>query len=261
MSDTVPLTAKQREIRHRETRILDIARPLIHRGGLSSVNMDAIAREMRCTRGTIYNHFPNKEDILLALAARAVDRRIGLFRFAIDSVRAMPGRTHRDACASVGIAAEVYVDELPDDFAIEQAIRHDSVWEKTSEGRRHILGVCESNCISVIAELIQAAIQCGDLRVARGTTASALTQQIVFGLWSLVYGGLLIESTSPSLAEVGIPHPRQAIRQNCNALLDNLGWEPLYRARTYNSMVKRITPALIEQAHVLTKADPTGESS
>lgn len=261
MNQSATLTPKQREIRDREQRILDIAQPLIHHGGLSSINMDAIAREMGCTRGTIYNHFPNKEDILLALAARAVTRRIDLFQSAIDLVSAMPGRSHRDACASIGIAAEVYVDKMPHDFLVEQAIRHDTVWEKTSAGRREVLGACESSCIAMIAGLVHSAIGAGELTVTKGVTVAELTQQIVFGLWSLVYGGLVIETTSPSLSAVGIENPRQAIRRNCNALLDNLGWQPLYNARQYNALVKRITPHLIEHASGVLANVADGEST
>lgn len=250
IANEAALTRKQREIRQRAARILDTAYPIIRRDGLAGVNMDAIARQMNLTRGTIYNHFPNKEDVLLALAARAVGRRMSLFHRA-----ATLGRTHRDSCAGIGIAAEVYVDHLPDDFAIEQAIRHDSVWQKTSPGRRDVLAACEAECIGSIGNLVSAAIHAGDLVVPRGTRPAELTQRIVFGLWSLVYGGLVIESTSPSLAHAGIGDARHAIRRNCGSLLDDVGWQPLYDARKTKALVRRIQPALVELALELQQQD------
>ena len=122
----MPLTPKQLEIRERESRILSVATPMIRDGGLEAIRMDRIAKEMRLTRGTIYNHFANREEIVLSLAARAVRRRIELFRFAVS----LSDQTRRQISA-VGIACEVYADEMPDDFAAEQMVRHDSVLQKT----------------------------------------------------------------------------------------------------------------------------------
>ena len=231
-----PLTPKQLEIRQRENRILSTASDMIRRGGHADLSMDAIAKQMRYTRGTIYNHFPNKEEIVLSLAARAVQHRVDLFKYAANRATKT-----RDQIAAIGLACEVYADHLPDDFRVEQIVRHDSVWQKTSAGRQALLHDCEAQCMSVICEIIESAVACGDLTLPRGRKAP----DIVYGLWSLVYGGLTIESTSPSLSEAGISQPRLAIRRNCNALLDGLGWTDLYEARKYSRLVARIEPQLV----------------
>jgi len=251
---TASLTPKQIEIRDREQRILDTAYPLIRQGGLAAVSMEAVARRMNYTRGTIYNHFANKEDILLALAARAVSRRLALF----SEAAAMGGGT-RQRCAAIGIAAEVYVDVMSNEFATEQLIRHDAVWEKTSPGRREVLGRCEAECISGIGDVVAAAIDAGDLPLPPHVHREDLIQQIVFGLWSLVYGGLVLEATSPSLAQSGISNPRPAIRRNCNALLDNLGWRPLFDADEYQAFVLQVTPELVDAARRILTGGSSGE--
>ena len=240
------LTAKQLEIRQRSARILDTVFPIICEQGLSAVNVEAIAREMQCTRGTIYNHFPNKEEILLALATRSVRRRMELFRFAVTL-----GDRPRECCAAIGMAAEVYVDCLPDDFAIEQIIRHVPVWQKTSPGRREVLTQCEQQCIGCLSGVVESAVQSGDLIVDDPTTMPATVSQLVFGLWSLVYGGLVLEATSPSLSMAGISDARTAIRRNCNALLDEIGWRPLYDSASYEEFIKRITPRLRKHIEII----------
>jgi len=246
------LTPKQIEIRQREQRILDTAYPLIRQGGLAAVSMEAIARRMNYTRGTIYNHFANKEDILLALAARAVSRRMTLFNHA-----ASMGDGTRQRCAAIGIAAEVYVDVMANEFTIEQLIRHDAVWKKTSPGRREVLGRCEAECIAVIGDVVGTAIDAGDLPVPAGVARGELIQQIVFGLWSLVYGGLVLEATSPSLVQSGIRNPRPAIRRNCNALLDQLAWRPFFQAEDYQRFVRQVTPKLVTAAeNILAGGNP-----
>ncbi len=45
--------------------------------------MDRVAAQMEYAKGTIYNHFPNKEEIVLALAVEAMQLRRRLFERAI----------------------------------------------------------------------------------------------------------------------------------------------------------------------------------
>ena len=78
------LTRKQAEILAREQRILRLARPMVSDCGLAGISMDAIAKEMDYAKGTIYNHFSCKEEILLALAIEANSKRLELFQAATD---------------------------------------------------------------------------------------------------------------------------------------------------------------------------------
>lgn len=117
------LSPKQREIRRRESRILELARPAVASGGLAALSMEELAGQLGTAKGTIYNHFPNKEEIVLALAVEAVDRRLDLFNQAV-----MLRGSSRQRIAAIGIACEVYVDRLPDRFRAEQLIRHETVW-------------------------------------------------------------------------------------------------------------------------------------
>ena len=225
------LTRKQAEIRRREHRILDVARPLVRRGGLDAVRVDAVAEAIGMTRGTVYNHFGGREEIILALAARAVSRRLELFRTAAG----MSDQSRR-RIAAVGIACEVYATEMADDFAVEHLIRHDSVWMRGSDRRREQLAADEAECMATVGEVISAAIGDGDLKLPRGHGV----HDVSYGLWSLTYGGLAIAMTSPSLPEAGVKDPHAAIRRNCNAMLDGIGWLPLYDASEYSRWVRKI---------------------
>jgi len=230
------LTPKQRMIQRRESQILDLARPMIAAGGLAALSMDAIAQELQTAKGTIYNHFPNKEEIVLALAVQAVDRRLDLFNHAV----LMRGSS-RQRIAAIGIACEVFVDHLSDYFRAEQIVRHETVWGKTSARRQEVLRNCEGRCMHTVAGVIRDAVAAGDLQLLD----SHCVEDTVFGLWSLVYGGLLLESTSPSLADVGISDARAAIRQSCNAMLDGLHWLPLHAPEPYALWITQVRHHLI----------------
>ncbi len=83
-------------IRLRESQILDLARPMIAQGGLAAFSMDPIEHELQTAQETIYNHFPDKEEIVLALAVQAVDRRLELFNRAV-SILCRPARCDLDS--------------------------------------------------------------------------------------------------------------------------------------------------------------------
>jgi AcrR family transcriptional regulator len=227
----VKLSPKQNEIRAREARILELARPMVASGGLAALSMDTIAQLLNSAKGTVYNHFPNKEEIVLALAVQAVETRLALFNHAV-----MMRENPRARISAIGIACEMYADHFRELFLTEILVRNENVLEKTSTKRQEVLRNCEGRCMHVVAGVVRDGVACGDLQLRTNQTA----EDIVFGLWSLVYGGLLIEATSPSLTSVGINHPRQAIRLNCNAMLDGIGWMPLYKRDQYERLTHKI---------------------
>ena len=69
------LTRKQREFEQREQLILKIAREMLIQQGYLGLRMDHIADRIEYSKGTIYQHFPNKEEIILALANSAMNKR------------------------------------------------------------------------------------------------------------------------------------------------------------------------------------------
>ena len=63
----VDLSDKQLEIRARGAQILRIGFDLLEAGGLENVRLDSIAEQLGCTRSTIYNHYKNREEVLVAI--------------------------------------------------------------------------------------------------------------------------------------------------------------------------------------------------
>ena len=74
------LTPKQLEIKEREDRILEISRRLILAEGYHGLNMDRIADEIGASKGTVYNHFGCKEEIIISLAVQTMEKRVALFQ-------------------------------------------------------------------------------------------------------------------------------------------------------------------------------------
>ena len=225
------LTAKQKEIAMRESKILDVARPIVVQEGYHGLNMDRIASQLGLSKGTVYNHFSCKEEIVIALAAETATRRREMFR------RAAQFRgCSRFRMLAIGYAAELFVRQSAEHFLFEQIIRLDSVWEKTSEKRRSVIRDCEVSCIGIAAGLVRDAVAGNDIELPDSMTP----EDVVFGLWSLTSGGYSIVLTSDRLQALGISEPYEIIREHTSVMLDGFNWKPLSGDFDRNSVIERI---------------------
>ena len=214
----VTLSRKQREIQQREAQILEVARGHLLGGGYLGLSMDRIAAEMEYSKGTIYQHFRNKEEILIALANQALQERSNMF----DRAAQHPGGS-RQRMAAIGAACEAFFEQMPHYFAVEQIIRAASIWEKTSQERQEVMRGCERRCMAIVGGIARDAVAQGDLVVTEEVTP----EEAVFSLWSISLGAQTIASSSDTLSEIGIRDPMQALRQGQLQILDGYGWQPL----------------------------------
>lgn len=224
-------TRKERQFEEREQLILDVARNQLNEAGYYGLNMDRIALETEYSKGTIYLHFKNKEDVLMGLAAQTMQTRQGLFSRAAE----FKGRSRERVCA-IGMAADLFVRLYPEHFRVEQILRTSSIRERTSENRRDLLKTCESRCMSIVSGVVRDGISQGDLALPDGRTPEDLT----FGLWGMSFGCHLLMTTGTELLELGVSDAHEAMSQGFDALLDGYGWKPLFAEWDYTETESRI---------------------
>ncbi|MCU0716307.1 MAG: TetR/AcrR family transcriptional regulator [Pirellula sp.] len=234
----VELTRKQREIERRTAEILRVSRPILLREGFHALSMDRVAAQMEYAKGTIYNHFPNKEEIVLALAVEAMQLRRRLFERAIAATG-----SSRVRMMAVGAACEFFTEHCSDDFVVEQWIRNNNIWDKTSEQRQTLIRECEGNCMALVSSVVADGVSAGELTVP----APLSPPEFVFGLWALVYGSQILTRSSPSLASIGIYDPVIAIRAHCLNLLNGFAWQPLMSWDEYQSQMQSLQERLIPE--------------
>lgn len=218
MDMNAALSNKQQEILDREQAILRVAAPMILEEGYQKLSMDRIAAELKYAKGTIYNHFPNKEEIILALAIEAIQLRQSMFKRAVE----YPGLS-RERLQAVGAAFELYVRNYPQSFKLEQIIWHDPVWDKASEQRREIMQTCEKECMQFMGAVIHAAIEAGDLQIS----AYSQPAELLFSFWALSYGAYVHSKTGPSLSDLGIHDVYRVCRVGSNRLMNGIPWRPV----------------------------------
>lgn len=225
------LTPKKREMLEREVRILDVARPMVVREGYNGLNMDRIAEKVQYSKGTIYNHFSCKEEIIIALAIQNVAKRSELFQ---KAAQFKGGSRYR--IMAIAEAAERFVRDYPDYFLFEQILSLASVREKTSEKRQSVIRGCEMQCMSVVAGVVRDAVATEDLILTDGFTP----EQLVFGLWAITSGAYSIIATSDSLTQMGLDDPYETVRNHTAALLDGHRWNPLSNQFDSKKVLKKI---------------------
>ncbi len=239
------LSRKQREIVEREANILSVARKMLKVRGYLGLSMDAIAAELEYSKGTIYNHFACKEEIIISLAIETMDKRSEMFEKA-----ALHSGNSRLRLAAIGVASELFVRMYPDHFEFEQLIRSSSIWDKTSERRRLKMHGGESRCMGIVGGIVREAIAHGEVDLPEGMSA----EDLVFGLWSLSFGAYSIIVTTESLEAHGVRDPYLAVRQNINAMLDGFQWKPLSTEFNYlelfETLIAEVFPDEYQQISV-----------
>lgn len=222
---------KEREIVERESRILGIARQIVVKDGYHGLSMDRIAEAIDYSKGTIYNHFPCKEEIIVALGIETMERRIGLFQRGAAFV----GKS-RERMQAIGVAAELFARLYPDHFFVEHMIRMSSIWEKASSNRREAFQAAEMKCMATVSDVVRDAVRDGDLKLPD----LIAPEDIVFGLWSLTSAAYSMAASNPNLVNLGVSEAYGSVRHLTRRLVDGFGWRPLTEEHDYDDVIEQI---------------------
>lgn len=224
------LTRKQREIRQRHELILRVARELLLERGYTGLTMDRIAAGVEYSKGTVYQHFANKEEVVIALATETANKRTSLFELAAT----FKGRP-RERMAAIGLASDVFTSRNPNHVQSEQIARM-AVREKISPTSAQKLALCESRCMGIVSGVVRDGISQGDLSLPKGVSP----EHIAFGLWTMSFGTYSMHGMGVGFEAVGIPDVFAALRLSQHKLLDGYGWKPLSSEHDYDAVAERI---------------------
>ena len=123
--------------------------------------MERVATQMEYAKGTIYSHFPNKEEIVLAIAVESMELRRNLFEQSAYVTGAA-----RLRMMALGVACEFYTQHCTEDFLVEQCIRNQSIWDRSSEQRQNLIRQCEGQCLEIVAGIVRNRL-CNSLSLRR----------------------------------------------------------------------------------------------
>ncbi len=230
---------RRRRFEERDRRILDVAREQLLGVGYQGLSMDAIAEAIDYSKGTVYQHYGSKEDVIVALAAQTAEKRVELF----ERAAAFRGRS-RERLVAIGEAVAHFALKYPAHFKAEHIIHSSSVRSKCSKEHNLRLTAAEAQCPAIVAGIVRDALSQRDLSLPQGTRP----EQLVFGLWSMYFGGLFLMSSDIDLESKGVTAPLDALRRGSNALLDGWGWRPLTSEWDYEATRKRVAQEVLRGA-------------
>ena len=236
---------KQRELLEREKLILDTAQTILHQHGYNYLTMDKIAETVEYSKGTIYNHFTSKEDIVCSLSCRDMRNLIKIFERACQ----MEGST-RERYSAIGIAYSLHHQLHPMDSQNIQTVKNNAVREKISTDKLDEMQLLEQKTAKIAQDIVQQAIDAGDL----DTKYQEKISTIVFGCWSMHYGATLLDQSDIPLNELGFSPVVKMLWSNTNIYLDGCQWLPLSTNMDTDRLFDQISSMLLgDESQYLTK--------
>lgn len=225
------LSPKQQEIRDREETLLDVGQDMLLQRGYAGLTMDRIADAVGVSKGTVYQHFSNKEDLLAAVAVRSAEIRASLF----ERAGAFRG-TSRERMGAVGAAAELFFALYPHQEQAERAIRATSLTDKITPKRAMSMESSTFRCFSVATGIARDAVASGDLELREGQTV----EQVCVGLWNLYIGAFLMNDLEHCIDEPLVVDPLPTLFANAQVFLDGFGWKALSTEHDYAASRLRV---------------------
>jgi AcrR family transcriptional regulator len=223
-------TRKQREVQEREQLLLQVARKTLIEQGYAGLSMDQLAEATEYSKGTIYQHFSTKEDLVTALAIESMERRVELFLRAEQFV----GRT-REKMVAIGVADEIFGRLETHHYQSEFIIKLANLPDRASTERRQALDRLESSCFGCVARIVQSGIDSGEL------PNTVQPKEVVYAVFTMALGTHMTSlHYCPMLKEFQITDPQKYLMKGIHTLLDGFGWRPLRAEWDYGVSYQRI---------------------
>ncbi len=217
----------------RVQKILSTARKIVEDEGLQALTMDKIAQRLDFSKGTLYNHFTSREDVMVALCTECMDA----FREMFQRAALFPGRP-RERFAAVGIGAEIVhaLESMYSPLWITEEIL-----SRASPGLRERYSFVYFATTEIFVGIVRDAVSQGDL--PSGTDP----ELVAFSVWSLhegaeeLYRYRLIFRNRDRLTFLRLQ------REMVKRLLDGFGWMPLSREMNMASLSQRILETIFSE--------------
>lgn len=227
----------------REHELIQKARELIEQDGIHALTIDKLVTVVPYSKGTIYNHFIGKEDLLIAVANQCIEEVTELFRRAIS----YQGKS-RERGLAVMLSYLIWARLHPMQLFIVLTAHSPSVVERADKKRvdRHLH--LESILMQEILEVFDAGISANELKLPAGMDV----HRAVFSMWSAGFGAIaLVTSKCDCAGAIGFEIEREFFT-NVQLMADGLGWTPHSTQVDYLRVLKDIAEKLFaEEMHQL----------
>lgn len=227
-----PRVASPDQIEAREIEIIQAAAQLVEKEGVNGLTIDKVVAVVPYSKGTVYNHFSSKEDLLIALCIYKLNTLSGMFARA----KAFNGST-RERLVAFHMAYFLYALLSPGQAMAVLYTKTPEIECKASECRMARLTSIDGELLNMVVEVMAEA----QAQQTFDLPSHLSLQQVAFGNWSIAFGtiALLNASLNPCPVAQGLLIDREFFN-NINVMLDGYGFKPLTPDFDFNSCVQRI---------------------
>ncbi len=204
---------------------------MLLKGGYHGITMARIAEAAECAKGTIYQHFSCKEEVIVALAVRSVDEQ----RLLVERATTFRGRP-RERMLAVGEATSLFGSLHEESARVFQIMTGEAIVQKAKERSLYRLRASARRMADMLVGIVRDAIAQGDLVLDSETRP----EDVVYPLWVLGEGAKAARSSWFPPGEMGIDAPFAAIIKHAMVLGDGYGWKPLSSEWDYRETLRRI---------------------
>jgi AcrR family transcriptional regulator len=191
----IRLGKRDRQKQDREQRILAAARHLFDRKGYVGTAMEDIARRAALAVGTLYNYFPSKDDLLLAIMRRDSELVVAL----AERILAAPPADPVEAIAAV---ADAFIQSVAaEERMLWREVFAAAIGSPDALGAR--LFALDVRMIEIFSAMIEKLKERGQLAIE---TDSARAAGLLYGIcltWSIAYAtqaNLTLEAMSTEIS-------------------------------------------------------------
>lgn len=220
-----PSPLSQSDYLAREQEIMDATLELLDTMDVSQLTMDKVVKHVPYSKGTVYNHFSSKEDLLSGISNFALRRMIGLFS------RIEPDMgCSRERLVLFCFAYLIYAIQNPVLFRTALCAKSPSVLGKTSADRQEEHEQLEAKLMSVWLGSVDDGISENNFSLPDNMSK----HQVCFSLWSTSYGTIMLlnEEIEQCTGRRGMILEREFFN-SLSLMLDGLNWHPLSSQQDY----------------------------
>lgn len=229
---------RQQALAERESELLTIAEQLVEQEGFANFTMDKLTNNCSYSKGTVYNHFNSKEDLICALCIKSLQKELALFKHALT----FEGNS-RERCLAALYAYQLHAFHDPTLFMCVLTAKTPAVMEKASKDRLAEQDKLSKALTELCDGLFQAGIEDGSLKLRPGHALSGLT----FATWAMSFGTNALLLSASEIEGVSRLDGQLAPLNNANYLFDGIGWQPLSDAWDYQNSWQRIATELFKE--------------
>lgn len=222
---------KQQAIADREQELLHIAQQLVEAEGYANLTMDKLTAASPYSKGTIYNHFSSKEDVITALCNASLRHEISLFKKALR----FDGNT-REIALALHQAYLLAAKLQPVLFSCVLTAKSPWVREKSSPARLTMQQELEKEVTQMIDVLLQQAIDANELQPKAGATVDLMA----FANWAISFGSIALLSSASETYSIERLQGTHPFLFNLNCVLDGMNWLPLSSDWDYSQSWLRV---------------------